>query len=150
VSPRQTWKTTLAAAASRILPSEHGPGAAEANVAQYFDNALAQPYFQALLPWFEGHLDALDNRATERFGHGFAECGAKEQDDLLREIQEAPEPMTQQFFVTLVTLTLEGYLGDPVHGGNRDRLGWRSVGYQPHALRSSSCTNEKGIEKDLS
>lgn len=135
--------STLAAAAARILPSVHGPGAAEANVAGYLQNALEQPHFRALLPWFQGQLDALEGKARERFDRGFAECATTERDELLREIRESPDPMTRQFFVTLVTLALEGLLGDPAHGGNRDQVGWRWIGYRPHTTESGICTPEE-------
>jgi len=136
---------TLAAAASRILPLEHGPGVAEANVAGYLEKALEQPYFRALLPWFESHLDGLEGQARERFGRGFAECRDDERDELLRTLEDSPDPMTREFLDTLVRLTLEGLLGDPAHGGNRDQVGWRWIGYRPQTTRSGLCRREEGV-----
>ena len=35
------------------------------------------------------------------------------------------------FYDTLLTFTLEGFLGDPVYGGNQHRVGWALVGFDP-------------------
>jgi hypothetical protein len=136
-------QATLAAAASRILPSQHGPGATEANVAGFLEDTLGQPYFRALLPWFEGHLDALEEKARERFDLGFSECRDRERDELLRALQKSPDPMTREFLLTLVRLTLEGLLGDPAHGGNREQVGWRWIGYRPQTTQSGACAREE-------
>jgi hypothetical protein len=37
----------------------------------------------------------------------------------------------QTFLRAVMALTLEGYLGDPRHGGNAGGIGWRVVGYAP-------------------
>ena len=31
----------------------------------------------------------------------------------------------------LTSLTLEGFLGDPIYGGNRDGVGWKMIGFTP-------------------
>ena len=45
-----------------------------------------------------------------------------------------PEPTAsaggqRQFFEALLTITMEGFFADPIYGGNRDKAGWRMVGY---------------------
>jgi gluconate 2-dehydrogenase gamma chain len=35
----------------------------------------------------------------------------------------------QSFFQNLMILTLEGFLGDPAYGGNKDHVGWKVVGF---------------------
>ena len=37
------------------------------------------------------------------------------------------------FYEALITFALEGYLGDPSYGGNKDRGGWAVVGFNPGA-----------------
>ena len=117
-------RDTLAAAAARILPSDDGPGAAETGVAEYVERALGEERLAGWAPLFEHGLGRLDGIARERFAQGFAACPPEEQDATLRALQELPEPPLRQFFSRLVTLCLEGFLGDPACGGNRDGLGW--------------------------
>lgn len=33
------------------------------------------------------------------------------------------------FFETLLANTVEGFFSDPIHGGNRDMIGWKLVGF---------------------
>jgi gluconate 2-dehydrogenase gamma chain len=35
----------------------------------------------------------------------------------------------KQFFEALLQITMEGFFADPIYGGNRDKAGWRMVGY---------------------
>ena len=35
----------------------------------------------------------------------------------------------KQFFEQLLQITMEGFFADPIYGGNRNKAGWRMVGY---------------------
>jgi gluconate 2-dehydrogenase gamma chain len=35
----------------------------------------------------------------------------------------------KQFFNALLTITMEGFFADPIYGGNRNKAGWKMVGY---------------------
>jgi gluconate 2-dehydrogenase gamma chain len=95
----------------------------------------------------------LDRRAQELAGVDFAVLTAEQQDSVLRELErgvasteaelakpEVPygiEPALQQtnaesefdFFPLLVTHTRQGFLSDPIYGGNKDRIGWQVIGF---------------------
>lgn len=133
--PEQPGFTALlAAVCSRILPSDGGPGEAEAGVAAYVDKALQE---ERLWPWrelMEQGLEVLDGLAEESFDRGFARCSADEQDDILRQFEAFPGQPPRRFMRQLVELCLEGFFADPRHGGNRDELGWASIGYRPAVL----------------
>jgi gluconate 2-dehydrogenase gamma chain len=137
----ETQRETLAAAVGRILPSEDGPGAREAGVQVYQDRALDHPFFQGMQSWFAMNLDGLAERARTAYGCELAACDPQQQDALLRQMQEDPNPAVQHFFVTLVSLTVEGFLGDPIHGGNRDEVGWKAVGYAHSEPRTGFCVH---------
>jgi gluconate 2-dehydrogenase gamma chain len=124
---------TLAAACARILPTDHEPGATEAGCASYIDRQLGLPHFDALRGQLERGLDHLDEMAKRAHGRPFAACGPAEEDALLVALQgERRRGVTGgQVFGLLLTLTLEGFLGDPRHGGNRGEVGWRFAGYTP-------------------
>lgn len=129
-SPRARG-ATLAAAVSRILPpNEEHPTADEAGVTSYVAEAAAEAPSRLLQVWAQG-LDMLEDMARARHGRGFAACPPHWQDEVLVEIQRVPHPLMRRFFDLLIDWTLEGWLCDPRHGGNRDRAGWRMVGYQP-------------------
>lgn len=88
-------------------------------------------------------------------GRGFAQLDPDEQDRILRDMEDgtadlfsstltAP-PAEQQpppfdasaqsgitakaFFELLLSYTIAGFFADPVHGGNRDMVGWKMIGF---------------------
>jgi len=127
----ETERHTLVAALDRILPSDDGPGATEAGVAEYVEQALRERRHRALEPLVTSGLERLRALARELHGHDFADCTPAQRDDVLRQLQRLPERAPRLFLSRLVQLGLEGFLCDPVHGGNRDGAGWRAVGYAP-------------------
>lgn len=68
----------------------------------------------------------LDRLAAESFGKdSFRELDAVQQDQVLTELDERKDP----FFTLLLTHTMEGFYGHPRHGGNKDSVGWKVIGY---------------------
>lgn len=66
--------------------------------------------------WQERYTDGLAG-----LGADFADVDGDEQDRRLESVRE---------FRTLLHLhACEGMYGDPVYGGNRDRAGWRAIGF---------------------
>jgi len=128
----------VAAAAARIFPSdESGPGATEAGVVIYIDRQLAGPYgkdrYRYTQPPFEKGLpeQGYQDRATPRDIYseglkpltGLHRRDAAEQDKILTGIENTV------FFTLLRTHTIEGMFCDPMHGGNRDMIGWQLIGF---------------------
>lgn len=100
----------------------------------------------------------MENFSQSRYGKGFAELPPDRQDEVLRAMDAgqaepfggasivappgdaapdhaAPQPDAQAgiagkaFFELLLTYTVAGFFADPVHGGNRDMLGWKLIGF---------------------
>jgi gluconate 2-dehydrogenase gamma chain len=105
--------------------------------------------------YLEG-IEELNQRSRAEFGDDFAGLDPDQQDVILalmerpvrdegraREEEQAvagfapPEPALQQiaaevdldFFPLLVLHTRQGFLADPIYGGNRDRVGWDVIGF---------------------
>lgn len=130
--------TALEAATHRILPSDDDPGAKEAACIEYVKRQLADPALQAVTREMETLAKVLDVAAKKAAQKTFAALTPDEQDDLLRRVQSrqigAPKGFdTRHAFQVLVTFTLEGFLSDPVHGGNRNQSGWKFAAFSPHA-----------------
>ena len=135
---------TLRAVVERILPGAEGPGAVETNAAAGAEAAVLHPFFRGLRPGIEGFLDRLQAQAGQLHGRGFADCTADEQDGMLRALEQDPNPWTRLVFNMLIGFSLEGLLGDPAHGGNRDFRGWEAAGLRAEAVRSGLCLGERG------
>ena len=122
----------LVAVMNRILPSDDGPGAAEAGVGAYAAEALGHRAFQGgVFEWIEGHLQALEAQARETHGQGFTACAPEQQDALIELRGQDQAGAGREFLNLMVGFGLEGFLGDPAHGGNRDQAGWRYIAYEP-------------------
>lgn len=121
----------VGAACERILPKDDDPGALEAGVPEYIDRMLQSPELARMREDFIQGTAHLQKRARRMYKKGFAELNGEQQDTLLRLFREsAPGSGEAHYFELLMTLTLEGYLGDPSYGGNKNRVGWALVGFQ--------------------
>jgi gluconate 2-dehydrogenase gamma chain len=126
----------LEAAAARILPSDGGPGAREAKVGRFIDRQLAGS-LSALRPAFEQAARLLDLWSRKSFGKPFTDIDASGQDAILAQLSRGQIPLRglpqEAMYRGLHTLTLEGFLSDPIHGGNDGQVGWRAIGFpEPH------------------
>jgi len=127
----------LVAACDRVYPRDDTPGAADLGVARYIDRALARSH---LPPWSDGlrtGLARLDAECFERFRFPFFRTTTANQDTLLADwaTEDDDDGAGNASFVShLVTATLEGVLGDPIHGGNRNGEGWTALGIHPDVL----------------
>jgi gluconate 2-dehydrogenase gamma chain len=118
------------AACERVIPKDEDPGALDANVPHYIDHILQSPELHKMKEDFLGGIDALMRRSRRMFKKDFWEATAEQQDDLLRIFRDSPpESGEAHLYESLIVLTLEGLLGDPSYGGNKDRVGWALVGF---------------------
>lgn len=134
-----TRRATLDALAARILPGTDGPGAAATDVGTAIDHAIRHRALRGMRRAIEQLLDRLDSQAHDRCAAPFSACAPGDQDALLCVLERDPSPWTTLLFNTLIGLSLEGLLGDPVHGGNRDGRGWESIGLRVCDVRSGLC-----------
>lgn len=147
----------LDAACARLIPADElGPGAKEAGVSCFIDGQLAGPWgaharqYRAG-PWQEGTpeqgfqspltpseiyriaIREADAHCQAQHGKAFAFLDAAAQDELLRQMEAGQLPLpslsSALFFNLLLRNTMEGFFADPIYGGNRDKAGWRLIGF---------------------
>jgi gluconate 2-dehydrogenase gamma chain len=109
------------AMAARILPTTDTPGATEAGVVHFFDQAFAADMADTLPFALEelGKLNAgLDGR--------FADLEPPAQDALLRSIEDGP------LFSLVRVMTIFGFFAMSKYGGNRNNVGWDLIGFEGH------------------
>ncbi|HEY4222946.1 MAG TPA: gluconate 2-dehydrogenase subunit 3 family protein, partial [Myxococcota bacterium] len=117
----------IVAVAARLLPRDHtGPGALDAHVDLFLTRAVADPRLGEVVPLLEAGAGFL---ARARF-HALAE---ERQDALIDEVRAGVVDgyYGADFIRVVLVLTLEGFFGDPKHGGNHDEIGWRFAGFSP-------------------
>lgn len=119
----------LEAVAMRIIPSDGTPGAREAGVIHFIDQALATFAQDQKGPMIAG-LDGLNARTRAKWPEvaSFAALAPERQDELLRAIEKTP------FFGDMRFGTVVGMFSNPSYGGNRDQAGWKLLGFQAHGI----------------
>ena len=128
---RSSWRfftmeeaRTLEAACAHIIPEDRDAGAVRAGVVVFIDRQLTGFYKPLRKAYREG-LAAM--------GSGFAHLHPAAQLDRLRQMER--DPASKPFFDMLVAHTMQGYYGDPRHGGNRDRVSWKMLGVASPPIR---------------
>lgn len=113
--------------AARIVPTGDTPGAREAGSVYFADRALSGE-LSDLLPIVREGFAVIDGWSAEVSAEGgrFAQLPENEQDRIIARVEEA-EP--NFFFFARVLVTL-GLVTNPSYGGNRDRIGWRLIGFE--------------------
>ena len=136
--PTDTF-SVLDAAACRIVPSDGSPGAREARVGRFIERQLTGS-LSPLRPAFDQLARLLDLWSRQTYRSPFTDASADAQDAILAALAHGRIPargLSQEaMFRALHTLTLEGFLSDPAHGGNDGEVGWKSIGFpEPHLRR---------------
>jgi gluconate 2-dehydrogenase gamma chain len=147
----------LDAVAARLIPADDlGPGGKEAGVSTYIDRQLGsvwgshgRNYRQG--PWPEGTpYQGFQSRLTPReiyragiretnvhclqqYQKAFEFLAPGEQDEVLKGLEagriELASLSSRLFFGLLLRNTMEGFFADPIYGGNRDKMGWKLLGF---------------------
>ncbi len=104
---------------AQIVPSTDGPGAHEAGVIYFIDRALST--FDAdLHEAYRAGMAQVQQKRKEMFpgSASIAALSSEQQIQLIHAIEHT------EFFELLRTHTINGFLGNPSYGGNRDHIGW--------------------------
>jgi len=145
------------AAIGRLIPADAlGAGAVEAGVDDFIDAQLAGPFGQASGIYMRGPfrlgtteqgyqlpftpaqvyrlgIQRVDEYCRKQFGKVFAQLEPDQQDTILHALDDGKidlgEIPSANFFDLLWGNTKEGFLADPIYGGNRDFAGWKLIGY---------------------
>ena len=112
------------AIANQIVPGGATPGARDARVIFFIDNALGS-FFAAQLPAFREGLSEFQSGYAARHGAEapFSAAADAQQIAWLQEVDETP------FFTAVRRLTVLGLTAMPKYGGNHDGLGWKLIGF---------------------
>ena len=145
------------AAVNRVVPADElGPGGLELGIAVFIDRQLAGAYGQGVRMYLQGPWPAgtpqqgwqmrmtpaacyraavprIDAHCRATLGADFAALGDAQQDAVLSGLEAGSIDLvdlpSHQFFKLFRTNAMEGLFSDPIYGGNRNKLGWKLVGF---------------------
>lgn len=115
----------FAAIAARIIPTTDTPGATEAGVIYFFDNAFAAEMSKALSSARAG-LAEFNRALTDTYpgAAGFPALATGEQDAFLASRESS------QFFDLCRAMTIFGFFSMSKYGGNKDYTSWDLIGFE--------------------
>jgi len=147
----------LDAAVARLIPADElGPGALEADVTYFIDQQLAGSWgvhgrAYRMGPWQDGTpqqgfqsrltpqeiyragIRETDLYCARRYGKALCLLTAEQQEEVLHNLEDGEINLesvsAKLFFGLLWKNTEEGFFADPMYGGNRDKIGWRLIGF---------------------
>jgi gluconate 2-dehydrogenase gamma chain len=147
----------LDAAVERLIPTDElGPGGRDAGVTCYIDRQLSSTWGThgrnyRSGPWLEGTPEqGFQSRLTPQeiyrigiheinlycraqFEKPFDQLPPARQDEVLKALEagqvDLPSLSSKLFFDLLWRNTEEGFFSDPLYGGNRNKVGWKLIGF---------------------
>jgi gluconate 2-dehydrogenase gamma chain len=113
---------------AQIIPTDSTSGAREAGVVYFIDRALATFDRDKRKLYLNG-LNHLQSQAKKKFPKTvkFSTLAAPEQIEVLKTIEKS------EFFELVRFHTIAGFFANPEYGGNRNRAGWRAIGFDDAA-----------------
>ncbi len=152
----EEWMFILAAC-DRLIPSDaNGPGAVTEGVPEFIDKQMQAPYGHGGLwymhgPFVEavpelGYQSKLTPREVYRIGiqavneycvkthqKKFSELSHEIQETILTGLEKETIKLdalpSSLFFNQILQNSKEGYLADPIHGGNQTMASWKMIGF---------------------
>jgi gluconate 2-dehydrogenase gamma chain len=130
-APRSSWRfftaeqgRTMEALCAHIVPEDQDPGAVRAGVVDFIDRQLTR-FYKPLQAVYKRGIADVENESVAATGRAFPDLPPKLQLDVIGLIEK--NPGAKPFFDLLVAHTMQGYYGDPRHGGNRERASWKML-----------------------
>lgn len=169
---------TVGAIAERFIPADDlSISGKEAGCATFIDRQLAGDYGNAAAVYRLGRfvkgtpeqgpqspltpaqryrqgLAALDAYTQKTFSKTFVALSGEQQDDLLRRMEAnqldlGPDVETKVLFELLLQNVREGFLSDPIYGGNKEMASWKMIGFPGARYDFRDLIGKKGKKLDI-
>jgi gluconate 2-dehydrogenase gamma chain len=147
----------ITAAVDTIIPADElSPSGSECGIVTFIDRQLAsawgggakmyrggpfmpgkpeQGYQLALTPreFFQVGVAAANEWSRKTYGKEFDRLSPADRISALRAIEQGKAELagfsSRDFFVQLLSITVQGFFSDPIYGGNRDKASWKMLGF---------------------
>lgn len=122
----------VTAIAVQLVPADENPGAKEAGVLSYIDGVLAGKFGKFYKDRYEHGLRMVDEVSRKQFDRDFIALESNQQISILKALESGDTGGDdgRNFFSLILRHTMEGYYGDPEHGGNRGNASWKMIGFE--------------------
>jgi gluconate 2-dehydrogenase gamma chain len=119
----------------RQLASAWGGGAKMYRAGPYTKGKPEQGYQLPLTPaeFFTAGIAAGNAWSRKTYGHDFDRLPPDKRIEALKAMEEGKAQFenfsSRAFFARLLAMTMEGFFGDPIYGGNRNKASWKMLGF---------------------
>jgi len=120
----------------RQLSGEYGKGATLYRMGRFVKGTPEQGTQSALTPAerYRQGLAAIDAYCQAHFGKPFVGLNGEQQDALLSSMEKGTVDLgsgveVQPLFEQILQNVREGFLSDPLYGGNKDMVSWKMIGF---------------------
>jgi gluconate 2-dehydrogenase gamma chain len=119
----------------RQLASAYGGGAKMYRAGPYVKGKPEQGYQLPLTPaeFFTAGIAAATVWSRKTYGHDFDRLDPDKRIEALKAMEEGKAEFanfsSRAFFARLLAMTMEGFFGDPIYGGNRNKASWKMLGF---------------------
>lgn len=148
---------TMGALAERLIPTDElSIGARDAGCVTFIDHQLAGDFGRAATQYragpivpgtpeqgpqeiqtpaerYRSGLASLDEHCQKVFGKPFVQLNETQQDAAITGLEAGKVKITgstpQAFFALVLMNVREGFLADPMYGGNKGMAGWKMIGF---------------------
>ena len=149
---------TVEAFVDRLIPADElSPGGKDCGCAVFIDRQLAGPYgrfegYYMAGPFQKGTkeqgpqspetpaqtyrkaLAAFDNACRTKYpGKTFVELADDQKDEAIKGLEDGSLKLDgsdgQEFFKLILKNTQNGFLADPIYGGNKEGASWKMIGF---------------------
>jgi len=147
----------LLAAVDTLIPADElSPSGSECGCVVFIDRQLAsawaggakmyrggpflkgkpeQGYQLPLTPrqFFAAGIAAANEWSRKTYGKDFDRLAGAQRVEALKTMEDGKAEFngigSRAFFNALLNITMEGFFSDPIYGGNRDKAGWKMLGF---------------------
>jgi len=119
----------------RQLASAWGGGAKMYRAGPFLKGKPEQGYQLPLTPaeFVTAGIAAANVWSRKTYGKDFDRLDPDKRTEALKAMQESKADFgglsSRAFFARLLALTMEGFFGDPIYGGNRNKASWKMLGF---------------------
>ena len=117
----------------QIIPKDESPGATDAGVIYYIDRQLST-IFNYDQDTYRNGIKNLQAYCNKKASRSFELLAATEQQKIIKMMEsnqiketEWPQGKPSEFFNLVLSHTMQGFYGSPIHGGNKDYMSFEML-----------------------
>lgn len=122
----ESERECVVALAEQIVPRDEFPGATDVGVINYIENWISI-YYPERAEFYKRGIAALQSHCSAKYSKPFQQLDFDTQESILKDMERGRldkshwiEISQTEFFGEILDRSMQGFYGNPRHGGNKD------------------------------